>query len=87
MGYSGNTYYGYDAAGILMSNNEITRLESQAVAAYATPGFWVGKLGLLELKMNLTEKDQPPGLLSHLKEAGHIPSLSFGYSVGASYRE
>ncbi|KAH7119765.1 aspartic peptidase domain-containing protein [Dendryphion nanum] len=86
LGYSGNGYFGYDTAGPSSSRSNTPKLDQQAVVAFASTSFWVGQFGLLVTTLNLTDVEQPRSFLSNLREAGHIPSLSFGYSVGAPYR-
>jgi hypothetical protein len=62
-------------------------LEKLAVEAYASEKFWVGQMGLSQFPMNVSDKEAPHSFLSRLKEEEKIPSLSFGYQVGAIYRE
>jgi hypothetical protein len=88
LGLTGNAYYGYDNFGLGGSpSSNTTELAKLAVAAYATPDFWVGQLGLNMFPIIVGETERPHSLLARLKDEGKIPSLSFGYQAGAPYRE
>jgi hypothetical protein len=80
-GITGNGLYGFDNVGL----DDFT-MENLALTAYASPGFWVGQMGLLPLPLNFSETISSPSLLSALKDEGHIPSLAYGYQAGAPYR-
>jgi hypothetical protein len=88
LGLGGNAYFGYDNFGMGSSqdHNE-TKVEQLAVAAYGTPDFWVGQLGLSMFPIIVGETERPHSLLARLKEEGKVPSLSFGYQAGAPYRK
>ncbi|KAH6851715.1 aspartic peptidase domain-containing protein [Alternaria alternata] len=81
-GITGNGFHGFDRVGL--DNFTIHHL---AVIAYASPGFWIGQMGLSPLPLNFSETISSPSLISALKEEGHIPSLTYGYQAGAVYRE
>ncbi|KAF1839976.1 acid protease [Cucurbitaria berberidis CBS 394.84] len=86
-GLTGNAVYGYDTIGPSTSGAiDVSTLEKHAIAAYATPDFWLGQLGLSMFALNISDTNQPHSFLSRLKEEGYIPSLSFGYQAGAPYR-
>jgi hypothetical protein len=88
LGLSGNAMFGYDTVGPSSGGASNTpKLDKQAVAAYASPQFWVGMLGLNQFALNISATEQPRSFLSALKEEGIIPSLSYGYQAGASYRK
>ena len=80
-GINGNGLSGFDSVGV--DGFTIGKL---AITAYASPGFWVGHMGLLPLPLNFSETINSPSLISALKDEGHIPSLSYGYQAGAQYR-
>jgi hypothetical protein len=95
----GTSLYGYDKAGISFvgrTNDNITldniTLDKQAIGAYSTPStiglsrLWLGRLGLSQLAMNISDKERPQSFLHALRDQRHIPSLSFGYQAGAAYR-
>ncbi|KAI4605557.1 hypothetical protein J4E83_010550 [Alternaria metachromatica] len=79
---NGNGLQGFDSVEL----NDFT-MEGQAITAYASPGFWIGQMGLSPLPLNFSETISSPSLMSALKDEGHIPSLSYGYQAGASYRK
>jgi hypothetical protein len=81
-GTNGNGLNGLDSVGL---DNFTT--EGLAVTAYASPGFWVGQMGLSRLPVSFSETINSPSLLSALKNEGHIPSLAYGYQAGAAYRK
>ncbi|KAH6612371.1 aspartic peptidase domain-containing protein [Boeremia exigua] len=85
LGLTGSAYYGYDNV-IIGSSQDVLRVERPAVAAYATPDFWIGQLGLSNSPVFMNEANQPISFLSMLKEKGNIPSLSFGYQAGSPVR-
>ncbi|KAH6642246.1 aspartic peptidase domain-containing protein [Boeremia exigua] len=87
-GLAGNAYFGYDTVGPSTSNAvDVPNLEKQSLGTYSSADYWQGRLGLSLFSMNFTDTDRPHSFLSRLKEEGHIPSLSFGYQVGAPYRQ
>ncbi|OAG06092.1 acid protease [Paraphaeosphaeria sporulosa] len=81
-GISGNGMSGFDT--FRVSN---TTLDRFPVTAYASPGFWLGQLGLSTVPLNFSETINSASLLVNLKDKGVIPSLTYGYQAGASYRE
>jgi len=81
-GITGNGLHGFDDIGL--DNFTMTHL---AVTAYASPGFWIGQMGLSPLPLNFSETINSPSLISALKSDGHIPSLTYGYQAGAPYRK
>lgn len=86
LGYSGNGFSGYDTVG-LMSNNVswAIQIKQQAVTAYASPSFWIGQIGLAKKGINFGREKWYDGFLTSLKSENIIPSLSFGFTAGASY--
>ena len=80
--------YGYDTLGLGHTGSGSDDYEKQVVASIATPDFYVGHLGLNPQSINFTTQNDPsPSLLTTLKTMNRIPSLSYGYSAGAEYRE
>lgn len=86
LGLTGSAHYGYDSVTLGIDNNA-TKVEKSVVAAYVTPDFWVGELGLNPSLIFMNEDNQSPSLLQMLKDNGKIPSLSFGYQAGSPDRE
>ena len=86
LGLSGHAYYGFDTvslgSGLPVLNNH------QLVAGFATNDFWLGSLGLSANSFNFTSLNDPvPSLLSTLRNQSLIPSTSWAYTAGASYRD
>ena len=92
LGYSGNAIngsYGYDTIGLLgkAGANNIS-VNHQVIAGLITEVFYVGSLGLSNQAINFTDSgDSSPSLLTSLKNENLIPSVSYGYTAGASYRK
>ncbi|CAN9136242.1 unnamed protein product [Alternaria alternata] len=81
-GIIGSGLHGFDSVGV-----DNFTMEKLAVTAYASPGFWIGQIGLSPLPLNFSETISSPSLISALKDEGRIPSLAYGYQAGAPYRE
>lgn len=63
-------------------------LDSQVVVGIETEFYHVGMFGLGTQPTNFTDFSEPhPSFLSTLKSKYLIPSLSWGYTAGAHYRE
>ena len=80
---SGN--YGFDTISLPSSDGEVT-LDSQVLATIATPQFWLGNLGISPMQIDYNGTAQA-SLITSLNSTNKIPSLSYGYTAGASYRE
>ena len=89
LGYSDNATYGLDTLALGLSNaNGSPQIESQVVAAFETDDYYVGLFGLGHQGVNFSEYSTPNAtFLATLKEQNMIPSLSWGYTAGAIYRE
>jgi hypothetical protein len=88
LGYSGNGITGYDSVGFRSTTTgDVKFLKQHIITAYATPDLWVGQLGLGVKELIFRQDEHVSSFLEHLKDAGIIPSLSFGYTAGASYRK
>lgn len=87
--YSGNEEngtYGYDTLSIHGKGANVS-VNHQVIAAIETKTYFVGNLGLSPQPINFTDSSDPsPSLLQSLKNENLIPSLSYGYTAGASYR-
>ncbi|MCJ1396865.1 hypothetical protein MMC11_000055 [Xylographa trunciseda] len=77
--------YGYDTVGIQITGETPILLDHQVVVAMDTTDFWLGYLGLAPRTPQFGNSTQP-SLLTSLKNKNSIPSLSYGYTAGASYR-
>ncbi|EMD66001.1 hypothetical protein COCSADRAFT_35932 [Bipolaris sorokiniana ND90Pr] len=80
-GITGNGFVGFD--NVQVGN---ISLDKFPVTAYASPGFWVGQLGLLPLSINYSTTVNSPSFLVALRDGGHIPSVAYGYQAGSPYR-
>ena len=79
--------YGYDTVGLEIVGNTPVLLDHQVVVAVDTQkDFWLGYIGLAPRTPQFGNSSQP-SLLKSLKNQNYIPSLSYGYTAGASYRE
>jgi hypothetical protein len=62
-------------------------LTNQVVDVFATDDFYIGSFGLSPQSINITsENDHFPSIVGSLRQQGLIPSTSWGYLAGASYR-
>jgi hypothetical protein len=79
--------YGLDTVsfGTTQGGQDI-ELEGQAIAGVATANVWLGSLGLGTASLNFdVHPEDILSPLSSLRNANYTPSLSFGYTAGASY--
>ena len=61
-------------------------LSDQIIGATAVSNVWLGSMGLgISTASVVVDSENIPGMLSTLKNRTIIPSLSFGYTAGASY--
>ena len=82
-----NGQFGYDQLSISTAHQGNVTLSEQILAGIATKDFFLGTLGLSQYPINFTNPfDSRPSLITNLKTQNSIPSLSFGYTAGASYR-
>ena len=84
---SDNGDYGFDTLAFGSSIAGGVSLKNQVVAGIATKDFYLGNLGLSSQAINFTDSNDPqPAPISVLKAQNLIPSLAYGYTAGASYR-
>ena len=77
--------YGLDTVS-LNGTGSPHKLENQTVAGIATADFWLGSFGLgIQASEFSVLPSGVPSLLSSIRQQKLIPSLSFGYTAGASY--
>ena len=91
LGYSGNEIngtYGYDNLEIQAKGANVT-VNHQVIAGITTQVFYVGRLGLSNQPITFGSNgaNTADSLLTSLKKQNSIPSQSFGYTAGASYRK
>ena len=80
--------FGYDTIGLPgQSGIANVSLDHQVIAAIETNNYYVGNLGLSSQNITFTDNDKSPSFLDSLRNENLIPSLSFGYTAGASYRK
>ncbi len=76
--------FGLDSIGIGTSG---PKLDQQVIGAVASETYFLGLFALNPRAMNFTSVNDPiPSLMTNLKTNGSIPSISFGYTVGAPYK-
>lgn len=86
--FSANGLVGYDTVSLKWNGtNPPNNLQSQVVAGYAAKNPFLGVLGIRGIPNHIfnasSTQDSP---LQSLKTNGNIPSLVFGYTAGAAYR-
>lgn len=82
--------YGYDTIGIPgQSGVANVSVDHQVIASIATNTYYLGNLGLSSqnITFDAGPSDTSPSILGSLRNENLIPSLSFGYTAGASYRK
>ena len=87
--YSDNATYGHDTVALGLSETiGSPQVEFQVVAAFENDDFYIGSFGLGHEGINFSDYNTPNAtFLASLKEQNMIPSLSWGYTAGAAYRE
>ncbi|KAI4161371.1 MAG: hypothetical protein LQ342_004923 [Letrouitia transgressa] len=90
LGYSGNGHFGFDSIALGYPGSGAITVEHQILTTIATKDFYIANWGIAPRPTNLTtinSNNSHQSLLSTLKENNQIPSLSYGYTAGARYRE
>lgn len=83
-----NGDFGLDTLGVdVPPGHANVSLDQQVIAGVATKDFFLGNLGLANRQHTFGNGEQVSGFLSHLNASNLIPSLSYGYTAGASYRK
>ncbi|KAK5011811.1 hypothetical protein LTR28_000012 [Elasticomyces elasticus] len=78
--------FGLDTVGLQLQDSVLST-DQQIIGSVATRDFYLGLLGLGTTYTNFSTYNQPlPSLVWTLKNQSRIPSLSYGYTAGASYR-
>lgn len=91
--YSANNQvgtYGYDTIEVPgQSGVANVSLDHQVIAAIETNTYYLGNLGLASrnITFGTDSSDISPSFLESLRNENLIPSLSYGYTAGASYRQ
>ncbi|KAF2279520.1 acid protease [Westerdykella ornata] len=80
--------FGFDTVGLQVQNSGGLTLSNQIVAGFVTQKFWNGQFGLDVKPSNFSDFENPqPSFMTSLKNERMIPSLSYAYTAGASYRQ
>jgi hypothetical protein len=87
LGYAANASYGRDNVGLIAPNSGAPKLTDQVVGSlFNKQPFFVGFIGLSPKSINFTDFNNPrPSFITSMRNTGHIPSVSYGYTAGASY--
>ncbi|KAF3908986.1 hypothetical protein ABW20_dc0108158 [Dactylellina cionopaga] len=86
LGYNAIGDYGMDKLGLTNADSGVT-LEDQVVVTTTSNQWYIGLFGLGNQPTNFSDFNNPqPSFLTSLYNKGLIPSLSWGYQVGAEYR-
>jgi hypothetical protein len=81
-----NGTWGSDNVGLGESSKESIILTEQVVVTYTFRDFYLGSFGLAAGSVQAGSSVNYP-FLYNLAKAGTIPSVSYGHTAGASYRE
>ena len=89
LGRNDSGSYGLDTVALGLSNaTSGPTVASQIVIGIETNRYRIGMFGLSQQPINITNLAEPhASFLTTLKTQNLIPSLSWGYTAGASYRE
>ncbi|KAK6432364.1 hypothetical protein LTR95_011469 [Oleoguttula sp. CCFEE 5521] len=86
LAYTGNGLYGFDTV-VLGTDDGARNLSHQVFASVADKSYFLGQFGIGPKPINFTTFNEPiPNYLSTLVNFSMVPSLSFGYTAGAAYR-
>ena len=87
LGYVSNAQYGYDVVGLGGVGEEGPTLTNTTVGAMAVEDFYLGVFGLNPKPTNFTSFNEgSPSYMTQLRDQKYIPSVSAGYTAGASYK-
>lgn len=88
LGYAVAAEYGLESVGLQLENSGGLALNGSVVGGIAMKDFYLGVFGLGPKPSNFSTFDNPlPSFMTHLNSTKQIPSLSYGYTAGASYSE
>lgn len=79
--------FGFDTLGLQVLGGDNISLSQQVVVGINTTHFVRGNLGLALRSIIFGDTTTSPSFLQSLKDSKLIPSLSYGYTAGASYRK
>ncbi|KAG9185631.1 hypothetical protein G6011_06962 [Alternaria panax] len=88
LGLVGNGLYGFDSVGLGRAGEMGPSVQNTTVGTLVTANFWLGHIGVHSKSTNFSVFDEPiPSYMTTLFKQKSIPSLSFGYTAGAQYRD
>lgn len=82
-----NGDYGHDTLAIGVPGRGNVSLDQQLIAGIGTKDFFLGNVGLADRQRTFKDSSAETGLMAQLKSQNLIPSLSYGFTAGASYRK
>ncbi|EMD69160.1 hypothetical protein COCSADRAFT_31924 [Bipolaris sorokiniana ND90Pr] len=89
LNYTGRGLFGTDVVslGAAADHGSSLSLKGSIVSAIADPDYYLGMLGLGQVKSSFNSQSQPvDSTLYQLRENKQIPSFSYAYTAGAKYR-
>ncbi|KAH0494794.1 hypothetical protein TgHK011_008383 [Trichoderma gracile] len=87
LGYTDNGEFGHDTVGLGYLGSGGPVVNKSVIAGVAGTEFYLGMLGLNPHPTNFTSQNDPQqSFMQLLKNESAIPSLSYSYNAGASYR-
>jgi hypothetical protein len=89
LNYTGRGLFGTDVVslGAAADRSSSLSLTGSIVSAIADPDYYLGMLGLGQVKSSFNSQSQPvDSMLYQLRETKKIPSFSYAYTAGAKYR-
>ena len=89
LGYDGSASFGLDTVALGFNNfTGGTPIDSQVVSSLAIDEYYIGVFGLSPNATTFDNYTNPrSSFLTTMHNQGMIPSLSWGYTAGATYRE
>jgi len=88
LGLVGNGLYGFDSVGLGRAGEMGPSVQNTTIGTLVTANFWLGHIGVHSKSTNFSVFDESvPSYLTTLFDQKSIPSLSFGYTAGAQYRD
>ena len=86
---NGNGLWGNDTLGLGVQGSGGPTLNNQVIAGIVTDNFYIGMFGVNPKPTNYTsiEGSRQDSYVTSLKTQNLIPSISFGYTAGAPYRQ
>jgi hypothetical protein len=88
LGLVGNGHYGLETVGLGLLGEKGPTAQNITLGTLATQNFWIGHIGLHAKPTNFSVLEAPvPSYITTLFDQKSIPSVSFGYTAGAQYRE